>query len=143
QVTGVPTPFSYKQVSFAAAVPNIMFPPGTRALQLPDVQVASKFLDAFGRPERLKTCSCERLQDSSVGQALHLNNGQTLNDKLKARDSLVERWTNEKVTDADAVKRLYMLALCRGPTAEELKKFTGLMVQGEREPGTTRREVLA
>jgi hypothetical protein len=143
QVTGVPTPF--KEVSLGATGGTSgtnAYPAGTRALQLPDTLVVSRFLDSFGRPERGQTCSCERQQDSSVSQALHLNNGQTLNDKLRARDSLVERWLNEKITDADAVKRLYMMALCREPTSEELKKFTDLMTQGEREPGTTRREVL-
>ena len=42
----------------------------------------------------------------------------------------------------EAVKRLYMLALCREPTAEELKRFTALMAEGEHDKGTTRREVL-
>jgi hypothetical protein len=143
QVTGVPTPF--KEVSLGATGGTSgtnAYPPGTRALQLPDTLVVSRFLDSFGRPERGQTCSCERQQDSSVSQALHLNNGQTLNDKLRGRDSLVERWLNEKISDEDAVRRLYMTALCREPTGEELKKFTGLMAQGEREAGTTRREVL-
>src|SRR5213079_238918 len=115
---------------------------GTRALQLPDSQVVSRFLDAFGRPDRGQTCSCERQQDSSVGQALHLNNGRTLNDKLRALDSRVEQWLNEKVSNEDAVKRLYTMALSREPTAMELKKFTGLMAEGERDGTTTRREVL-
>jgi len=38
--------------------------PGTRALQLPDTQLVSYFLDAFGRPERGQTCSCERQQEA-------------------------------------------------------------------------------
>ena len=43
-------------------------------------------IDLSGRPERGQTCSCERQQDSSVGQALHVNNGKTLNDKIRAAD---------------------------------------------------------
>ena len=78
QATGVPTPFThvYSGVEGDVAATN-SFPPGTRALQLPDSRVASRFLDGFGRPGREQTCSCERQQDSSVSQALHLNNGQT------------------------------------------------------------------
>ena len=36
------------------------YPKGVRAQQLPDVHLVSRFLDAFGRPERIHTCSCER-----------------------------------------------------------------------------------
>ncbi|HEX5271695.1 MAG TPA: DUF1549 and DUF1553 domain-containing protein [Gemmataceae bacterium] len=133
QVTGVPTPFDEVALgSTGGTAKTGAYPVGTRALQLPDTLVVSRFLDSFGRPERGQTCSCERQEDSSVGQALHLNNGKTLNDKLRARDSRAERWLNEKVSDAEAVKRLYMLALCREPKDEELKKFADLMARGER-----------
>jgi hypothetical protein len=143
QLTGVPTPFKEVAIGTTGGTSaTSAYPPGTRALQLPDTLVVSHFLDSFGRPERGQTCSCERQQDSSVGQALHLNNGQTLNDKLRAKNSRVEQWLNEKVSDEDAVKRLYLMALCREPTAEELKKFTALMTEGERDKGAGRREVL-
>ena len=86
QIAGVPTPFTQVSVgSSGGTSPTSMYPLGTRALQLPDSQLVSPFLDAFGQPERLQTCACERQQDSSVGQALHLNNGRTLNDKLRAK----------------------------------------------------------
>jgi hypothetical protein len=143
QVTGVPTPFKEVAIGTTGGTAGTnAYPPGTRALQLPDTLVVSRFLDSFGRPERGVACSCERQQDSSVGQALHLNNGQTLNDKLRARDSRVERWLNEKVSDEEATKQLYMLALCREPAEEELKKFAALMAEGERDKGAARREVL-
>jgi hypothetical protein len=143
QVTGVPTPFKEVAIGTTGGTAGTnAYPPGTRALQLPDTLVVSHFLDSFGRPERGQACSCERQQDSSVGQALHLNNGQTLNDKLRARNSRVEQWLNEKVGDEDAVKRLYVMALCREPTVEELKKFTALMADAQRDKETMRRQVL-
>src|SRR5262249_28118016 len=84
QATGVPTAFTQVTIGNSGGTsPTAMYPMGTRALQLPDSQLVSDFLDAFGRPERVQTCSCERQQDSSVGQALHLNNGKSLNDKLR------------------------------------------------------------
>ena len=76
------------------------------ALQLPDTLLVSQFLDAFGRPERGQTCSCERQQESSVTQALHLNNGQTLNDKLRSKDARVTRWLEEKVSEEEAAAGL-------------------------------------
>ncbi len=143
QVTGVPTPFNEVNVgSTGGSTPTNLYPPGTRALQLPDTQIVSAFLDAFGRPERVQTCSCERQQDSSVGQALHLNNGKTLNDKLRAKGSRAEAWVRDKVGDEEAVRRVFLLALGRPPTDAERKKFTALLAEAAKDKGVSRREVL-
>jgi hypothetical protein len=143
QVTGVPTPFTQLNSAAGDSVNNYNgYPLGTRALQLPDSLVASRFLDAFGRPERSQTCSCERQQDSSVGQALHVNNGKTLNDKIRAKNSRIETWLHEKVTDEAAVRRLFLLTLCREPTAMERKKFQALLSEAGTDAKTTRREAV-
>lgn len=141
-VTDVPTPFT-KLSSNAkdAAVDYNGFPLGTRSMQLPDSLVVSRFLDAFGRAERSQTCSCERSSDSSVGQALHLNNGQTLNDKLRAKSSRVTKWLTTNVENKDAVERLYLLALCREPTAKELDSFVKLLDEAGTE-GAARKEAM-
>jgi len=143
QITLVPTAFTKVQVgSSGGEAATTDYPLGTRALQLPDTQLVSLFLDAFGRPERGQTCSCERQQDSSVTQALHLNNGQTLNDKLRDKKSRVEQWLQEKITDAQAIDRIFMLALSRTPTKEEKTRFLTLLAEAGRDSQTTRREVL-
>jgi len=77
-----------------------------------------------------------------VTQALHLNNGQTLNDKLRDKRSRVEEWLKEKIDDRTAIERLYMLSLCRPPTAEQEARLLNLMGEAGRELGSTRREVL-
>ncbi|MFO0845318.1 MAG: DUF1549 and DUF1553 domain-containing protein [Gemmataceae bacterium] len=141
QVTGVPTPFTHLVTNARdSETPYGGFPLGTRAMQLPDSLVASRFLDAFGRPERANTCSCERSQDSSVGQALHLNNGQTLNDKLRGKGSIVEKWLVEKTPDEEAIQRLYLAALCREPTEKERASFRKLLAEASADGG--RREAL-
>jgi hypothetical protein len=143
QVTGVPTPFTQVAVgSSGGTAETKLYPLGTRALQLPDTLLVSQFLEAFGRPQREQTCSCERQQDSSVTQALHLNNGQTLNDKLRDKKSRVEQWAQEKVGDEDAVRRVFLLALSREPTGEESQKFKGLMAEAAQDGKTTRHEIL-
>jgi hypothetical protein len=143
QVTGVPTPFTRRHSGDAGGFTAYGgYPLGTRALQLPDSQVVSRFLDAFGRPDRTQTCSCERQQDSSVSQALHLNNGQSLNDKIRDKNCRLENWTQEKISDEEAVRRLFLLALCREPLADELVKFTRLMTEAAENEKMTRREVL-
>jgi Protein of unknown function (DUF1553)/Protein of unknown function (DUF1549)/Bacterial Ig-like domain (group 2) len=142
QVTGVPTPFTqiYTGVEGGTeATKN--YPEGLRALQLPDSRVASKFLDAFGRPDRTQTCSCERQQDSTVSQALMLNNGQSLNDKLRSPKARLNGWLTENTSDADFVRRVFELALSREPTAGELSKMTTLLKDSGRTPAA-RREAL-
>jgi hypothetical protein len=141
QVTGVPTPFT-QLLADSIKKEYDGYPLGTRALQLPDSRVVSHFLDAFGRPERSQTCSCERQQDSSIGQALHINNGQTLNDKIRAKNSRIESWMKENITDREAVHRVFALALSRPPTVAEEKKFLALLAEASAEPQATRREAL-
>lgn len=143
QVTGVPTPFNQIYTGVEGGVaPTNNYPEGTRALQLPDSQIASRFLDAFGRPDRTQTCSCERQQDSSITQALHLNNGQTLNDKLRSPKSRVEDWLKEKISDAEAVRRLFLAALCRAPSRAEMQKLQQLLAESAKDKQVSRRQML-
>jgi hypothetical protein len=142
QVAGVPTPFTHLNTNARdSTVGYGGFPLGTRAMQLPDSLVVSPFLDAFGRPERSQPCSCERTADGSVGQALHLNNGQTLNDKLRDKRSVVGAWLAEKMADEAIVHRLYRRALCRRPTEKEAAKFTALLKEAGGDPAARREAV--
>ncbi|MFM7319793.1 MAG: DUF1553 domain-containing protein, partial [bacterium] len=112
QTTGVPSAF-----------PG--FPEKWRAIQLPDTKVANNFLASFGRPERLATCSCERSNEPSVAQALHLANGETLNSKLKAEKSLPHQFADSNLPASELIRKLFLLTLTREPTPKELKSFLG------------------
>ena len=142
EVTGVPTPFTqvYTGVEGGTAA-TANYPEGLRALQLPDSRVASKFLDAFGRPDRSQTCACERQQDSTVSQALMLNNGQSLNDKLRSPKARLNAWLTENVANDEAVRRVFRLALGREPTAIELTKMTGLLKDAAATPAARREAI--
>jgi hypothetical protein len=143
QVTGVATPFDRTNTTARDSTnPYGGYPLGTRAMQLPDSLVVSRFLDAFGRPERAQTCSCERSQDSSVGQALHVNNGKTLNDKLRAKDSRIAKWVAAKMSNGDIINKLYLLALAREPTSKELASFQKLLSESAGEGEASRREAV-
>ena len=95
------------------------YPAGWRSLQLPDSKVESKFLSSFGRPDRLNTCSCERSSDPSMAQALHLANGETINDKLRNPESAVSKALASKADDSEIIDRLFLSALSRKPTPAE------------------------
>jgi hypothetical protein len=123
-VTGVMTPF--KDV-----------PAGTRTLQLKDTAVASYFLDTFGRPERILTCTCERSDEPSMTQVLHLANGKTLLEKLEAKDGRIAKWIEDKLSPEQAVDQLFLVALSRLPTENERMRLVsalGEVSEGDRRP---------
>jgi Protein of unknown function (DUF1553)/Protein of unknown function (DUF1549) len=106
QVTEVPTPFGG-------------FAKGTRALQLPDTSVDSYFLDAFGRPQRAATCDCERDPQPNLRQALHVINGDTINQKLSAEGGWVDAAMKRNLPNHEIVETLYLAAYSRYPTEVE------------------------
>ena len=114
RVTGVPTNFNG-------------YPAGWRSLQLPDSKVESTFLTSFGRPERLATCSCERSAEPSMAQALHLANGGTVNEKLRAPESAVAKGLASGATDAELLDRLFLSALTRRPTDAERTRLLKIL----------------
>jgi hypothetical protein len=104
-------------------------PKGTRALQLPDSSIASYFLDAFGRPERKITCECERSDEPSMPQVLHLYNGETLNKKLQSPDSRVTKSLAAGKTNEAVIEELYLAALCRLPSEAERSKTLAILAE--------------
>ena len=106
QVTGDPTKF-------------LGYPVGWRALQLPDSNVNSYFLNAFGRPERVITCECERTAEPSVVQAMHLTNGDTINNKLQAKSNRLGQLLSAKTKPDAIIEEAYLSSLSRFPTAAE------------------------
>lgn len=73
QVTDVPTEFDEIAFKGADRQKTDFYPTGTRAIQLYDAAVGSYFLSTFGRNERQITCECERSDEPSMVQVLHLS----------------------------------------------------------------------
>jgi hypothetical protein len=105
------------------------YPDGTRALQLRDANVTSYFLKTFGRPERIITCDCERSDEPSMVQVLHIVNGSTLNDKLAAKDSRVAKQLATKADNATLIDNAYLAALSRFPTADEKSQILTVLAE--------------
>lgn len=95
------------------------YPQGWRALQLPDANAASQFLTTFGRPERKQTCACERDSTPTLAQALHISNGNTLNEKLQREGNFIDEFLDSGGPLGDFIFDLYLRALCRTPSREE------------------------
>ena len=106
----------------AAAPTNFKdFPEGWRATQLPDSNIDSYFLKAFGRPERAITCECERTIDPSMAQVLHIANGDTINKKLEAKEGRVSTFLADQTPNERIVQEAYLTALSRFPTDDRIE----------------------
>ncbi|HYM13846.1 MAG TPA: DUF1549 domain-containing protein [Bryobacterales bacterium] len=102
-------------------------PYGTRALQLPDTKVSSYFLDVFGRPPRVITCSCERQQEPSITQALHILNGATLNRKVSAPGGTIDSFLKVGLPADMILDHLYLSALSRYPAEKEKQALLAMV----------------
>ncbi|MBI3868990.1 MAG: DUF1553 domain-containing protein [Verrucomicrobia bacterium] len=122
QVTDVPTDFQIDLRNANAGLGQ-KYPPGLRALQLPDTRVFSYFLKTFGRPEREKTCECERSSEPSMAQALHLANGDAINKKLASEKSVASRIARDAAPAGRIVEEAYLSALSRMPSETERQRM--------------------
>jgi len=95
------------------------YPPGMRGMQLPDTAVKSYFLTAFGRPVRQQTRESERTSVPTITQALHIINGDTLNEKLRAPGNSVDMLIKLGFSDEQIVDYLYMTSFSRHPADTE------------------------
>ena len=109
------------------------YPAGMRALQLPDTSVKSYFLDAFGRPARMQTRESERTSVPTITQALHIINGDTLNNKLRAQGSSIEMLMKLGFSDEQIVDYLYLASFSRHPTEAERSALVNALVSAEHE----------
>ncbi len=126
EVTSEPTTFRMDQRNANKGIGN-SYPMGYRALQLPDSHTVSYFLNTFGRPNRVSTCECERTNEPSMAQALHIANGDTLNEKLSAKDNRLDHLLASGKPDSAIIDETYLLALSRLPTDPERAGLTKVL----------------
>jgi hypothetical protein len=100
-------------------------PLGTRAIQLPDAEVKSFFLDVFGRPPRQITCECERTTQPNIAQAMHLLNGTALNKKIASPTGRIDKLFKAKKSPSEMVDELYLTTLSRLPQPDERQRVLG------------------
>lgn len=99
-------------------------PAGTRAIDLPDENVAAHFLDVFGRPGRMSACECERVDSPALTQALELVNSAEIQRKLSAKPSYPQRLADSNKSHADLATEMFVRILAREPRPAELKAAT-------------------
>ena len=98
-------------------------PSGTRALELPNNSFNSSnyFLSVFGRPDSSSSCECERSQDASLAQSLHLLNSKGIQEKLAAEQGMAATAAKDNSrSHQEKISELYLRAFSRHPSTQEL-----------------------
>lgn len=129
QVTDVPTPFTHIGFPGGDRQETKEYPLGTRAIQLHDSAVESYFLKTFGRNSRAITCECERSDEPSMVQVLHVANGDTINGKLKTKENRVSKLLAEGHSDEQLTEEIFLHTLSRLPTDAEKASVVELLSQ--------------
>lgn len=106
QTTGVPEKFNG-------------WPLGVRSIQVWDNRMPSYFFRVFGRPVRATVCECERSNEPSISQALHLLNSPEINAKLEHRHGTARRLADSSRTPDEIIDEIYLGALARFPAPGE------------------------
>ncbi len=101
-------------------------PVGARAVQIADGALSTYFLTTFGRPARETVCACEVRLEPTLGQSLHLLNGDTVGPKV-AQGNAVGKLLDAKKPPAEVIEAIYVRCLCRKPTDGEAKKLLALV----------------
>jgi hypothetical protein len=108
-------------------------PPGARAAQLLDSakDVPGGFLDLFGKPPRESACECERTGTLMLGPVLNLVNGPVVADAVKDPNNRIARMVATEKNDARVIEEIYLAALCRLPTPQEMTAGLKALKDGE------------
>ena len=100
-------------------------PKGARAVQIADGSTTNYFLQAFGRAKRETVCSCEVQMEPNLSQALHLINGNTVEQKIK-QGGLIKARLDEKKTPDEIIEELYLRCFSRRPVEKELASLKSI-----------------
>jgi hypothetical protein len=110
-------------ISQVLEVPTVFpgVPAGTRAIQLPDENVAAHFLDVFGRPARMSACECERVDAPALTQALELVNSTEIQRKLTEASGYAQQLAGRDLPNDSVAEEIFMRVFARNSRPEELK----------------------
>ncbi|MDA0833397.1 MAG: DUF1549 and DUF1553 domain-containing protein [Planctomycetota bacterium] len=101
-------------------------PLGARAVQIANGNTSTYFLTTFGRATRESVCSCEVKMEPNLSQALHLLNGETINQKMK-QGNLIGLRLQEGKSWQDVMTEMYVAAFSRKPTEKEIAAINEIL----------------
>jgi hypothetical protein len=109
----------------ATGTPEVFngWPEGHRAVQIWDNKLPHYFFRIFGRPVRATVCECERSNEPSISQALHLMNSPEIAAKIRSRTGHAATIAKQPLSAADALDELFLSVLARYPKAAEKEQL--------------------
>lgn len=121
-------------ISHSTDVPDSFqgYPVGVRAIQLPGPQIDSYFLSLFGRSDRVTACACERNGDVTLPQLLHLQNGDSITNKLNDGQGRLQRLLEKEPDNNKVIDELFLTTFNRLPRDEERATVTKALEGAER-----------
>ncbi len=106
------------------------WPEGVRAVQIWDNKLPSYFFRIFGRPVRATVCECERSNEPSISQALHLMNSPEIMAKIRSRTGHAAVVARQPLSPADSLDQLYLTVLSRYPMPGEKEQLLPVFAEG-------------
>jgi hypothetical protein len=105
--------------------------PNTRAVALPDnsFNQSNLLLSVFGRPDAASACECERTMEASLTQSLHLLSADELQNKLGNNSGRAAQLTKDSRPEDELIRELYLTALCRFPTDDEIRHAQSYLIR--------------
>jgi len=97
-------------------------PLGQSAIQIVDANGGNRFLDLFGRPDRESVCTCDRREEPTLNQVLHLINGETIEAKLRRGNNRLGRLLAAKKTPEQILDELFLATYSRLPRQDERER---------------------
>jgi hypothetical protein len=90
----------------------------------------SYFFTIFGRPVRATVCECERSDEPSISQALHLLNSPEIEAKVAHRHGRARRLAESSLSPQGVIEELYLATLGRLPTEAETARMLEAFAPG-------------
>lgn len=106
-------------------------PLGASASQVADGNSGVYFLSVFGRPPRTSVCTCDRKENPTLAQSLHLINGDTVDNATKKPGGRLDRLITAETPSDKIIDELYVAALSRPPSEEELTQLNTYVTGAE------------
>lgn len=95
-------------------------PLGASASQVAEGNSGVYFLNVFGRPPRTSVCTCDRKDNPTLAQSLHLINGDTVDTAIKKPGGRLDTLLAANTPPEQIISEMYVAALSRPPLPDEM-----------------------
>lgn len=106
-------------------------PLGASASQVAEGNSGVYFLSVFGRPPRTTVCTCDRKENPTLAQSLHLINGDTVDNAIKKPGGRLDKLFAAETPPDQIIKEMYVAALSRPPAEAELTQLSAYVTVAE------------